>query len=272
MPLFPRSILTAATLLTATFAISCQSSGQGDQKPVGYTDTPKLPNSDYRVHGVRPEPEVVEPGTASTAKKAGTAPSDAVVLFDGKDLSEWLGNKGDAGWKVADGHMEVNGTGDIRTRREFGDCQLHIEWASPAEVKGTSQGRGNSGVFLMGRYEVQILDSHQNRTYPDGQASALYGQFPPMVNASRPAGEWQSYDIIFEAPRFDGEKLVKPAYVTVMHNGVIVHHRRKLIGSTTHRQVAKYAPHAETGPIKLQDHGNPVRFRNVWVRPLKLDD
>ena len=165
--------------------------------------------------------------------------------------------------------MEVNGSGTIETVELFGDCQLHVEWATPAKPEGKSQGRGNSGVFLMGRYEIQVLDSFENRTYADGQAAAMYGQRPPDVNACRPPGEWQSYDILFRAPRFTGDgQLESPAVVTVVHNGVLVHHAQPFIGATTHRAVAKYTPHPPEGPIALQDHGNPVRFRNIWVRRL----
>jgi hypothetical protein len=231
--------------------------------PVGYSDTPVLPGQKWKVHDIdRPQPPVVAPGAAVSAPP----PSDAVVLFDGRDLSKWRSGDGDARWKVEQGWMEVNGTGDVETREEFGDCQLHLEWASPAKVESASQGRGNSGVFLMGRYEVQILDSFENRTYADGGAAALYGQFPPDVNASRGPGEWQSYDIFFRAPRFDGDRLVSPAVVTVVHNGVTVHHAREFLGATRHKQVATYAPHPPAGPLRLQDHGNPVRFRNVWIR------
>jgi hypothetical protein len=246
-------------LMTADFGSPPQ-----EKHPVGYSDTPYLPGNKWRVHDIaRPAPPVVTPGV-------GTAPpSDATVLFDGKDLSKWKSGDKDAGWKVADGAMEVNGTGTIETRDSFGDLQLHLEWASPAKVESESQGRGNSGVFLMGRYEVQVLDSFDNRTYSDGQAAALYGQRPPDVNASRKPGEWQSYDIFFRAPRFDGDKLASPGIITVMHNGVCVHHAEALLGATAHRAVAKYEPHPPTGPIALQDHGNPVRYRNIWVRALQ---
>lgn len=230
----------------------------------GYDDTPFLPGDQWRVHdSSRPQPRVVD-------APADAAPSDAIVLFDGSDLSAWTGQGGEARWKVEQGYMEVNGTGKIVTRQSFGDCQLHLEFATPAEVQGESQGRGNSGVFFFDRYEVQVLDSYRNPTYPDGQASALYGQFPPMVNASRPPGTWQTYDIVFQAPRFEGEELLSPAVVTVFHNGVLVHHAREMVGATSHRNVGRYSPHGPTGPIGLQDHGNPVRFRNVWVRPLEL--
>ena len=164
---------------------------------VGYTDTSVIPGSNWRVHdGDRPQPRVVTPGGA-----IGNPPSDAVVLFDGSDLAQWIGRDGgDAAWKVENGYMEVNGTGDISTRAHFGDCQLHLEWATPEEVVGDSQGRGNSGVFLLGLYEIQVLDSFDNRTYADGSASSIYGQYPPLVNACRGPGEWQSYDVIFESP------------------------------------------------------------------------
>jgi hypothetical protein len=199
------------------------------------------------------------------------APSDAAVLFDGDSLSKWKSTKdgGEAQWKVEDGYVEVTQTGDIETLEHWGDCQLHIEWAAPAEVKGDSQGRGNSGVFLMGNYEVQVLDSYNNVTYADGQAGAIYGQTPPLVNASRKPGTWQMYDIIFKAPRFKDGKLVSPAYVTILHNGVLLHHHRALIGATTHKRVGTYKAHGPKGPIQLQDHGNAIRYRNIWVRELK---
>lgn len=241
------------------------------QPKVGYTDTPLLPGSKWRVHDAdRPRPAAVEPGTASTADTPGKPPADAIVLFDGKDLARWTNGGGDAKWKVEGGAMEVNGTGDIESRESFGDCQLHVEWAAPATVKGESQGRGNSGIYFMGRYEVQVLDSFENPSYADGQAAALYGQTPPLVNACRKPGEWQTYDIVFEAPRFEGDRLVRPVRITVFHNGVLVQHAQEMIGASSHRTVAKYTPHAPTAPLRLQDHGNPVRYRNLWVRKLDL--
>jgi hypothetical protein len=242
----------------------------------GFQDTPLLPGDKWHIHdGTRPQPQVVTPGTSSTPEKPGKPPSDAIVLFDGTDLSKWkAGNGQPSAWRVEDGAMIVppsktpNG-GDIVTRDEFGDIQLHIEWATPAPPKGSSQGRGNSGIFFMGRYELQVLDSYENLTYPDGQAASLYGQFPPLVNASRKPGEWQSYDIIFKAPRFKEGQLESPAYITVLHNGVVVHHHTPYLGPSGHRSLPKYRPHSEKGPIRLQDHGDPVRFRNIWVRPLK---
>ena len=238
---------------------------------VGYTDTPKLPGQEWRVHDKdRPNPPVVDAGPG--LKEAMPVPADARVLFDGTSLIAWRHGDGkDAAWSLVDGGaMEVKrGTGDIQTREHFGDVQLHIEWMTPTVIEGESQGRANSGVFFFGRYEVQILDSWENVTYADGQAGSLYGQYPPMVNASRKPGEWQTFDIVFIAPRFEEDGSVKsPAYVTVFHNGVLVHHHREMVGATAHRAVGTYSAHGEKGPIKLQDHGNPVRFRNVWVREL----
>jgi len=240
--------------------------------PVGYDDTPMLPNSKWRVHdGKRPQPRIVTPGSYSIRDRLVRPPSDAVVLFNGEDTSEWIGcDGGEAQWKVENGAMIVGaGKGDIQTKQHFGDCQLHIEWAAPEEVKGESQGRGNSGVFLMGRYEIQVLDGYDNVTYADGTTAAIYGQYPPLVNACRKPGEWQTYDIFFVAPRFEGEKLVSPAYVTVIHNGVLVHHHQKLLGLTGHKILPSYKPHPPRGPIRLQDHGNPVRYRNIWIRDVK---
>ncbi|MFO7898010.1 MAG: DUF1080 domain-containing protein, partial [Planctomycetota bacterium] len=199
---------------------------------------------------------------------------DAVVLFDGTDLSGWEKKDGSpAEWKVENGYMEVvRKTGNIQTKETFGDCQLHVEWAPPAEVQGDSQGRGNSGVFLMANYEIQVLDCYENPTYADGATAAVYGQHPPLVNACRPPGRWQTYDIAWIAPRFDGDELASPARVTVIHNGIVVHHDVELTGPTTHREVLQYEPHPATGPLMLQDHGDLVRFRNIWYRPLKGSD
>lgn len=236
---------------------------------LGYDDTPLIPTQNYKVHdSARPQPRVVTPGTANSA------PSDAIVLFDGSDLSGWVGKEeAPAAWKVESGYMEVvPGSGNIRTREQFGDCQLHLEWAAPEVVKGESQGRGNSGVFMMGRYEIQVLDCYQNPTYPDGTTAAIYGQYPPLVNACRPPGEWQTYDIIWRAPRFSGDSFLSPAQVTVLHNGIVVHNATLLLGPTTHRAVLEYAAHPETGPLELQDHGDLVRFRNIWYRPLATYD
>lgn len=208
------------------------------------------------------EPKVIDPGPV------GGPPSDAIVLFDGKDLSKWQGAKGtEAKWEVTDGAMTVNKTGSIRTKEEFGDIQLHVEWAAPSVVKGEGQGRGNSGVYLQGRYEIQVLDSFQNKTYPDGQAGAFYGHSAPLVNASRKPGEWQTYDIIFHAPKpsADGSR-TEPGSLTVFHNGVLVQDHVPVKGSPT--TAAEFKGSGPKGPLILQDHGNPVRFRNIWVRPL----
>jgi hypothetical protein len=214
------------------------------------------------------EPRLVTPG-----RNPGEPPSDAVVLFDGKDLSRWRSGKEgvtDPPWLVQDGYMEVvRRTGDIVTRDEFGDCQIHLEWASPAEVKGEGQSRGNSGVMLMGRYEVQILDSYENKTYAHGQAASVYKQYAPLVNASRKPGEWQTYDIVFRAPRFDDDgKVVQRARVTVFHNGVLVQNDVEIYGVTDQYAPAYYTAHGPKAPLRLQNHGNPVRYRNVWIRPL----
>jgi hypothetical protein len=207
------------------------------------------------------EPHVINPGPP---------PADAIVLFDGTDLSAWKSKgKGEAAWEVKDGVATVNGTGDIITKQPFGDCQLHIEWATPEEVKGEGQGRGNSGVIFQGRYELQILDSYQNKTYFNGQAGAVYSQYPPLVNVSRKPGEWQSYDVIFRAPRFDEKgKLSKAGTMTVLHNGVLVQDHVEIKGPTG-QQPTHYEAHPLKQPLDLQDHGgNPVRFRNIWIREL----
>ena len=232
---------------------------------LGYDDTPFIPGQKYRVHdSERPQPRIVTPGAT-----CGGAPSDAIVLFDGSDLSKWEGGEGDAAWMVEQDYMEVvPRTGNIKTREHFGSCQLHLEFASPSEVKGDGQGRGNSGVFLMGRYEIQVLDCFDNPTYADGAVGGIYGQWSPLVNPSRKAGEWQCYNIIWEAPVFDGDELVTPAYVTVLLNGILLHHRKELMGPTQHRVTTSYKAHAATGPLELQDHGDKVRFRNIWYRPL----
>ncbi len=259
-----KSLFLAVLGCISTFVTAQEPPREGE----GYTDTPKLPNQMWKVHDKhRPRPAVVKPG-----ESYGQPPADAVVLFDGKDLSKWKksGSDQEATWKVGDGFFEA-AAGTIETKEHFGDVQLHIEWASPAEVKGKGQGRGNSGVIFMGRYEVQVLDSFENDTYADGQAASIYGQYPPQVNVTRGPGQWNQYDIVFEAPRFEGDKLTKPAKVTVFHNGVLVQHGREMIGQMAHKMITPYVAHAPKGPLVLQDHGNPVRFRNVWVRPLRED-
>ena len=242
------------------------------QEHFGYQDTPILPGGKWHVHdGTRPQPKVIDPGSFSSQETPGKPPSDAIVLFDGKDLSHWkAGNGGPATWTVQDGMMVIAPkAGSIATKDEIGDCQLHIEWSEPTTVTGRDQGRGNSGVLFFGRYEIQVLDSFESKTYPDGQASAIYGTYPPLVNATRKPGEWQVYDILFTVPRFEGDKLVKPGYFTVLHNGVVVHNHAELLGDSNHRALPSYHPHPPKGSLVLQDHGNPVRYRNIWYRELK---
>ena len=211
------------------------------------------------------EPKMADPGLP------GGPPSDAVVLFDGKDLSKWQGANGaEPKWEVKDGVATANGTGSLSTKDSYGDCQLHIEWATPAEVKGEGQGRGNSGVYFQGRYEVQILDSYTNKTYYHGQAGSVYKQHAPLVNASRKPGEWQTYDMVFHAPRFDSAgKVSRPGTFTVLHNGVLVQDHVEILGTTSHEGRPKYSVHPSALPLSLQDHGNPIRFRNIWLRPLQ---
>lgn len=222
---------------------------------------PQLPGVPYVVHdGTRPQPQVVETGGALGVKP----PGDAVVLFEGTNTDAWTG-----AWTVRDDGVLVAKDADIETKESFGPIQLHLEWRIPAgrEVKG--QSGGNSGVFLMGMYEVQVLQSHENQTYPDGQAGSIYGQKPPLVNATAPQGEWQSYEIFFHPPKYVGGTVVKPALVTVIHNGVVVQHAQKLLGPTQHQKLATYPKeHPITGPIRLQWHGDPIEFRNIWVRPI----
>ncbi len=261
-----------ATLLLAAAAAAQTPAPAHTDHTLGYDNTPYLPGGKWRVHDVtRPQPTVITPGT-----EPGRPPSDAIVLFDGTSLAKWAtmvkGQPTEPKWKLQDGYMEVvDKTGGIETRDKFGDMQLHLEWASPAEVRSKSQDRGNSGVLLMGRYEVQVLDSYDNPTYADGGAASIYGQYPPLVNAARKPGEWQTYDIFFEAPRFDGEKLVKPAYVTVVWNGVLVQNHREIIGDTPHAKLGTYKPHPAELPLQLQNHHGAVRYRNIWVRRLAPD-
>ena len=265
-PMKLSSLHLASALLVAAFTAA-----PAVEDKLGHQDTPLIPGSKWHVHdGLRPQPKIVTPGSWNSDKGVVDAPSDAIVLFDGKDLSKWKSGDADAKWKVENGYFEVvAGSGTLATRGEFGpDVQLHIEFATPPP-KGDGQGRGNSGVFFYGRYEIQVLDSFDNPTYPDGQATAVYGQTPPLVNASRKPGEWQVYDIVFNGPRFKEGKLETPAFVTIFHNGVLTQNHTQLTGATPHLQVGAYTPHPEKGNISLQDHGNPMRFRNVWIRELK---
>ena len=222
----------------------------------------------------RPQPPLVTPGTFSSQEHPGKPPSDAVVLFDGTEatLSNWVADKNPAEptkWIVKDGALQcVPGAGYIKTKAEWGDCQLHVEWSAPAKVAGNSQGRGNSGVFLMGLTEVQVLDNFNNPTYPDGFAGSVYGVSPPMANPLVAPGQWQVYDIIFRRPVFKDGKELEPGRLTVLINGVIAQDATPLEGGGGHMGRSKSRPFPEKGPLKLQDHGNPVRYRNVWYRPL----
>jgi hypothetical protein len=255
-----RTLLLVACTLSLLAMIGCAAQ-QPQQQPVQQVKQYK-----WEVHDKsRPLPPIVTPGPT-----AADPPSDAVVLFNGDDLSNWESTKGGPSeWKVENGYMEITRrTGGLRSKQAFGSCQLHIEWATPDIVKGEGQGRGNSGVFPMRLYEVQVLDSYENTTYADGQAASFYGQSPPAVNACRPPGQWQTYDIIFHRPIFDGNDVVKPATITVLHNGVLVQDNFEIEGPAVHKRRPKYVPHADKEPIILQDHGNPVRYRNIWIREL----
>jgi hypothetical protein len=265
-----RNFGIALFLLSVVVAVIAQ------QNPdAGFTDTPMLPGLNFHVHDpLRPHPKVVTPGA-----QPGQAPSDAVILFGGKDLSKWTAAKlgtaaytvssNPAPWKLGVGYFEVApGSGDIATKEKFGDVQLHVEWMEPLGTSGASQNRGNSGVFLMGLFEIQVLDSYMSPTYADGQAGAMYGQWPPLVNAVRKQGDWQTYDIVFEAPVFEDGKRVKSAYMTVLLNGVLLHNHKEEMGPTIYRQVPKYTDVPPEGPIILQDHRSVVRFRNIWARRL----
>ncbi len=258
-----RTVLLSLTICFFALISGCatqKTAEKGPKRQYVETDT-----GTWLIHDVnRPAPPIVTPGKV---------PSDAIILFDGTDLSEWTDSKGNkTKWIMGDGYMEcVKGSGYIQSKRQFGSCQLHVEFATPATVKGSSQGRGNSGVFLMGEYEVQVLDSYKNHTYPDGQCAALYGRAVPLVNASAKPGEWQTYDIVFIRPIFKGKKIVRKPTFTVFHNGVVVHNHVVLQGGTGWRGphvISDFEPHDDKGPISLQDHGNPVRYRNIWIREL----
>lgn len=239
-----------------------------------YGDPPDATHP-WAIHDMnRPQPAVVVPGSFSTNEQPGKPPSDAVILFGGKeeDLAKWEADKTPAEptkWIVKDGLLQcVPGSGYVRTKEQFSDCQLHVEWSEPEDITGTSQGRGNSGVFLMGQVEVQVLDNHNNPTYADGSAGSVYGVNPPMANPLRKPGEWQSYDIVFRRPIFKDGKEIDPGYLTVFINGVLVQDHTPLEGGGGHKARSKARPFPDQGPLKLQDHGNPVRFRNIWYRPL----
>lgn len=254
--------------LTGALAAACGvAAGEGfGEKP----NTPQLPGVPYVVHdGTRPQPPIVTPAAAVLQK----APSDAKILFDGKNTDAWLNGDKPAAWKIQDGSLVGGPPGNLRTKDSFGAVQLHLEWRIPAGRKVEGQGGGNSGVFLMGLYEIQILQSNGNKTYPDGQATAFYGQLPPLANATLPQGEWQSYDIAFEPPVYTDGKVTRPAKATVVHNGIITQNGESFIGPTQYRKLAAYPDkHPATGPVELQFHGDPVEFRNIWIRPLGARD
>ena len=251
---FAVCLLYAANAIAAELVKAKDGSGV-----VGYKDTPVLAWCGYHVHDPdRPKPRKVTPGPRRGA------PSDAIVLFDGTDLSQWEPSD----WKIEDGDLVVV-SGSLTTKESFGDCQLHVEWQAPNPPVGTDWDHGNNGITMMGLFEIQVFDTYTTPLYPDGQAASVYGQTPPMVNVCRAPGQWQTYDIIFFAPVFEGDKLVKPAYVTVLHNGVLVHHNQEIYGPTGHRIMPKYdRPIAPKLPLVLAGHNNPVRFRNIWIRPL----
>jgi hypothetical protein len=228
----------------------------------GYKDTPKLPWCEWVCHDPdRPAPKRIHPGPAAAPVPV---PADAVVLFDGSDLTKWQDAKG---WKVENGSI-VAGDGNLATKDQFGSAQIHVEFMVPSGFDGPWYNRGNNGVLLMGLYEIQIFDSFNEKIYPDGQCAAIYGQTPPLVNVTRPPGQWQAYDIVFTAPKFEGEKLSSPARVTVFHNGVLVHLNEEIHGDTGHRIAATYVKKVSQGPLMFGGHGCQVRFRNVWLRPL----
>ncbi len=267
------SVLKGQTQTPQAAAPGTPPPGRGpmDGSPVGSP----LPGQSWRVHDRnRPQPRQVTPGQPIPTP---AAPSDAIVLFDGKDLSKWNGGgRGGAvaepQWKVENGYMEmVPRSGGLVTKESFGDVQLHLEWTTPpvADASRVGQFRGNSGVIFMGRYEVQVLSSYNNPTYADGSAGSIYGLYPPMVNPCLPEGQWNSYDLVFEAPRFEGDRLAKPAYLTLFFNGLLVHHRVELLGATAREPIASYTPHPSELPLSLQGHAGPARFRNIWIRRLK---
>ncbi len=233
----------------------------------GYTDTPLIPGSTWHVHDqARPQPKIISPGTGDLGA---TPPSDALVLFDGKNLDRWVRSDGKPiKGGIDDGAFDIVKTGQIQTKEDFGDFQLHIEWRTPELKEGFDRmNQGNSGVFPMGIFEIQIIESQASYIYADGNAGAIYGQYPPSVNPARKPTEWQSFDLFFTAPKFDGETLKSPAFATLLYNGVLVQNQRRILGSVRHRDVPGPYPIKEKGPLMLQDHHSPVEFRNIWIRP-----
>jgi hypothetical protein len=264
-------LYSTSAIVSALLALASQSYAADTGSPF-YGDAPDE-HHPWAIHDWnRPQPMLVTPGTFSTQEQPGKPPSDAIILFDGTDLSKWEADQGEGvptKWVVKNGVMEcVPGSGYIRTREKFGDCQLHVEWAAPTKIEGTSQGRGNSGVFLEGLVEIQVLNNYDNPTYADGFAASVYGVNPPLANVLRPPGEFQTYDIVFRRPIYHEAVVVDPGSVTVFLNGVLVQDHTRLEGPTGHMARSKPGPFPEAGPLKLQDHGNPVRYRNIWYRPL----
>jgi hypothetical protein len=261
------------TYTTICAALSLACAGQAASTGSAFYGDAPDDHHPWAVHDRnRPQPKLVTPGTFSSEEKPGKPPGDAIVLFDGTDLSKWEADKDKpepTKWVINNGAMEcVPGSGYIRTKEKIGDCQLHVEWAAPSKAEGESQGRGNSGVFLVGLVEVQVLDNYDNPTYADGFAASVYGVNPPLANALRPPGQFQTYDIVFRRPIYKGGQVVDPGYVTVFENGVLVQDHTRLEGATGHMGRSKPGPMPEAGPLKLQDHGNPVRYRNIWYRTL----
>ena len=257
---------TFLTILLTTLVLFVSNRILAEDAP-GYTDGPFLPDSKWRVHDqARPQPKKVAPGTGDLGA---TAPEDALVLFDGKNLNAWQRTDDKPiGDGIVNGVLDIGKTGQLQTKAEFGDCQLHVEWVTPLGPEDRMNW-GNSGVFMMGLYELQIIESGISFIYADGNAGAIYGQFPPLVNPARKPGEWQSFDVFFTAPKFDGEKMLLPAYVTVLYNGVVVQNHQAILGTTVHRALPGSYPVKEKGPIILQNHHSAVQFRNIWIRPIQ---
>jgi hypothetical protein len=254
--------LGIGTILSSTAVVSMFA-----EEP-GYTDTPLIPGSTWRVHDqARPQPKIVTPGIGDLGT---TPPADAVVLFDGKNLDQWVRTDGKPmEGRIKDGAFDIMKTGQLRTKQEFGDCQLHIEWRTPELKEGFDRmNQGNSGVLPMGLFELQIIESKASYIYADGNAGAIYGQYPPQVNPARGPLEWQSFDLFFTAPKFDGETLKSPALVTLLYNGVLVQNHKEVLGTVRHRDVPAPYPVREKGSLILQEHSSPVEFRNIWIRPL----
>jgi hypothetical protein len=270
-----RHIMKKRFLTPALFALASTLISAADPEkpsPTGYSDTPIIPGTQWKVHDIdRPSPPVVKPG-----EKPGDAPADAIIIFDGKNSDSLVGKDKKTGqtipcpWKLENGELHITG-GDCFTKAEYASCQFHIEWKSEPHTKGNSQKKGNAGVFFMDRYESQMLDCDNNPTYADGMTGGIYGQTPPLVNAVKKAGEWQTYDIVFTAPKLEGTKVVEPAHITTFVNGICTQNHTRIMGPTKHKNITNYeGDFPAAAPIRIQDHKNepPVRVRNIWIRPL----